>query len=106
MKYDELFHICLHCDPPTLLRLLSCSKHIRDSFQHEHFWKRYCTARWPDIWSLAQRRPVSASKPYITMYHEFLRIAEFEKIATNVLSARPDVHFYKMVWYEMDKLNV
>ena len=73
--------ILMRLDPKSLFRFLFANNALRVSVSNEAFWTRYCFAHWGDLfWQLAALRNKQTCKPFVSMYHELARLAEFEHI--------------------------
>jgi hypothetical protein len=103
---QNLYTICTYLEPKELLQLLNVCKKIKESSQNETFWEYYCMNRWSkDFWEKAGKRPVETSKRFISMYHEFSRLAMFEYLMKSLIGYYPDSEYYYDFWKNFDLKN-
>lgn len=99
----HIFYIYKYLEPKDLLQLLASCKKIKEVSQNENFWENYCNLRWSkDFWEKAKERPIKSSKRFVSMYHEFNRLAEFEYVTKQIKGNYPDKSFYYDFWNTID----
>lgn len=73
---DLFTSVLYECAPNTIGKLLCTSKAFIQ-YTDEQFWQMYCYKLYtPEFWIRAECE--SHADPYISMYHEFQRLKQFE----------------------------
>ena len=105
MNKDIFEKICMYLDHKSLIFYICTSKQNLEFSKNEVFWIQYCNTYWGcDFWEIAKLRPFSSAKHYISMYHEFQRLAKFENCINNKEVLTFD--YYKSMWNTLDKKTI
>ena len=104
MNVDIFEEVCKYLCPDDMIRFSSTCERFKSYTENEAFWVRYCKTYWGhQFWERASRRPIRTCKPHISMYHEFSRLASYEKLFHTEFHRTITMSDYESMWKSIDK---